>query len=105
MPTQDAEFRVQIAKLPTSGTLQSMRAERLTQAKNWIVLGTFWTWRNNVESNCCPVCHTEGIPFGTLGIRKHLRCRHCGIDFSYVSNDEPQAETASEDEILETERF
>jgi len=30
----------------------------------------------------CPACDGEGSPLGVLGTLLHLRCRHCGMQWS-----------------------
>lgn len=35
----------------------------------------------------CPNCEGEGQTIGALGNRLHYRCRHCGLTFSEVLDD------------------
>jgi transposase-like protein len=34
------------------------------------------------EPTYCPLCDSEAGEMGSLGNRKHYRCRACGVDFS-----------------------
>lgn len=41
-----------------------------------------WNEDEEDENDLCPNCMGPGTELGTLGNRKHFRCRDCGMDFS-----------------------
>ena len=45
----------------------------------------------------CSACGGQGEILGVLGRRVHLRCRNCGIDFSYTASDDDVAEILGDD--------
>jgi len=50
----------------------------------------------------CPICRGHGVQFGFLGLRKHFRCRQCGIDFStQEENPEEKSDQDGPDPVLD----
>lgn len=35
------------------------------------------------NGHMCPLCGSQLVPLGQLGMRVHARCRGCGMDFSW----------------------
>ena len=50
----------------------------------------------------CPCCDGEGMPLAALGARIHLRCRACGMQWSFIDDnddDETNEETTPPDRL------
>lgn len=53
------------------------------------------------ETSPCPACDGEGSAMGSLGKRKHFRCRDCGMDFSQTEDDDAELHKRIQDGDVE----
>jgi hypothetical protein len=42
------------------------------------------------DESACPMCAADGVPLGQLGHLVHLRCKHCGWQWSVDGREAQQ---------------